>query len=748
MKALLVHHDPAVRACYREIGRELGLEVITTPQPAEGWEIFQRESPSVVVLDWYLPGMDALELCRRLRAAPGGDACIIVVVTSGNSPDQYLDVLEAGADDYLPKPVTQELLLVRLAIAKRRAEHLTQRRRMEAELRSNEERFQLVARATNNAIWDWDIRGNRIEWNDGITTLFGYTRDQVRPDPEWWVENVHPEERHRLVASLEEAIQGTGATWGGEYLFRCADGFYMMVEDRAYIVRDDAGGAVRMVGTMMNITERKQAEATILQLAAFAQLNPNPVLEFAADGNLNYFNEATQRLADALGKKHPVEMLPSDAAAIIRDCLASGRSRLRRESQMGGRIISWSFYPLLTLRRVHCYAGDITEKVTLEAQLRQSQKLESIGRLSAGVAHDFNNVLTIIRGYSSLLLATKSPDARTREALEQIGAATERAAHLTRQLLMFSRKQAITRANLNLNDVVESVARMIGRVLGEDIKLELNAEKKLPTVFADAGMMDQVIMNLAVNARDAMPRGGTLTLTTAVEEVTAANVPKVAGARAGRFVRLTVADTGTGIPAEILEKIFEPFFTTKEIGKGTGLGLATVFGIVNQHEGWVEVRSEVGRGTEFKVMLPVSDRSVEGTRRLPSAIGTLRGGHETILVVEDEPALRALARTILQRYGYRVLEAANAVEAGVIWADNRGEIALLLTDFALPEGVSGADLGKQLAAEKPELKVIYSSGYSLELAAHGIELKEGENFLQKPFQVEALARAVRASLDA
>jgi PAS domain S-box-containing protein len=691
--------------------------------------------------------MDGLEFCRRIRASPGGDRCIIVVVTANNAPDQYLEVLEAGADDYLPKPVTHELLLVRLAIAKRRAVHLLQRRSMEAELLKNEERFQLVARATNNAIWDWDLTRQHVQWNEGVTSLFGYAAGEVRPDEAWWAENIHPEERERVMSGIKAAAAGTEDNWWSEYLFRCADGFYMMVEDRAHIVRDAAGRAVRMVGSMMNITERKQAEDTILKLAAFAQLNPNPVLEFTADGSLTYFNEATGRLADALGKQHPVEMLPSDTATIIRDCLASGRSLLRRESQVGGRIISWSFYPILALRRVHCYAGDITEKVNLEAQLRQSQKLESIGRISAGVAHDFNNVLTIIRGYASLLLGTKNPEPRTREALEQISAAADRAANLTRQLLMFSRKEAVNRSNLLLNDVVESAGKMLTRILGEDIRLALELEPKLPPIFADAGMMDQVIMNLAINARDAMPKGGTLTLCTKVEAVVAGEVPEFAGARAGRFISLSVTDTGTGIPPEILEKIFEPFFTTKEVGKGTGLGLATVYSIVNQHEGWVQVRSEVGRGTTFKLMLPVSDRSVEGTRRLANA-SSLRGGTETILVVEDEPALRALARTILQRYGYQVLEAASDAEALEVWQAHRDAIALLITDFVLPEGRSGPELSRRLTAERPALKSIFSSGYDLDHESHGGILREGVNFLQKPFQVETLARTVRAALDA
>jgi PAS domain S-box-containing protein len=623
---------------------------------------------------------------------------------------------------------------------------LVKRLESEAALHQRDQRFQMVARAANFVIWDRDLESDYIEWNEGIRTLCRYNRSEVRNDSAWWAEKIHPEDQERIFLSFQEALDSGETTWSGEYLFQCADGFFIMVEDRAYIVRDAEGRAIRAVGAMMDITQRKQDEATIRKLAAFPRFNPNPVLEFAADGTLTYFNDATETLTAALGGKHPIEIIPSDTTAIIRHCLESGRNLLRRETQIRGRILSWSFYPIPALRCVHCYAGDITEKVNLEAHLRQSQKLESIGRLSAGVAHDFNNVLTVIRGYSSMLLAMQAPDSKLREPLEQIAAATERATGLTRQLLMFSRKQAVQRSSINLNEVVDNLAKMLQRVVGRDIELQLQlAPHRLP-VFADAGMLDQVLMNLVINARDAMPNGGRITVTTEPMEIPANAVPSIVGARAGSFVRLSVADTGTGIPPEIREKIFEPFFTTKEVGKGTGLGLAMVQSIVHQHEGWIELESTKDVGTTFHLFIPIHSATAPRPNQINS-LSSLRGGDETILLVEDEPATRALARTILQRYGYHVLEASNATEALALWTEHRDTIRLVLLDFVLPEGRSGPELAQQLIADQPGLRLLFTSSRDIDPHSHGIDLPQSTGLLPKPFQTEALVALVRDALD-
>jgi len=392
-------------------------------------------------------------------------------------------------------------------------------------------------------------------------------------------------------------------------------------------------------------------------------------------------------------------------------------------------------------------AEDITERLNLEAQLRHSQKMESVGQLAAGVAHDFNNVLTIIKGHADLLLAKDNLPPDYTGSLERISSAADRAANLTRQLLTFSRRQVMQPQVFGVNEIIRNVARMLERTLGENIAVRLDVTSELPPVYADAGMLEQTIMNLAVNARDAMPKGGELFIGSAVKEVTPSHAERNPEARVGRFVCLTVADTGVGMDAQVLSRIFEPFFTTKEVGKGTGLGLATVYGITKLHQGWIEVSSEVNKGSAFKIFLPATSRPTAAPATGPVE-REICGGNEAVLLVEDEPELRALARQILERYGYRIFEAGTGAEALKLWPQHAREIDLLLTDIMMPEGITGWELAGKLRAERPDLKVICASGYSLDLLSKQFEAPAAFRFLQKPFKPQMLAMAVRECLDA
>jgi signal transduction histidine kinase/DNA-binding response OmpR family regulator len=489
-------------------------------------------------------------------------------------------------------------------------------------------------------------------------------------------------------------------------------------------------------------------DARSATLAAFAELNPNPVLEFSRDGRLGCFNAAAAEMARSLGKDHPNAMLPPQTATIIRTCVATGQKKLRVETSMGGRTFSWSFYPVKQNEVVHCYVGDITERRQLEDQLRHSQKLESVGRLAAGVAHDFNNVLTVIQGHTGLLRSDPALTPAMSESVQGIARAAERGSKLTSQMLTFSRRNVLHLQRLDLNEVLTHLSSLLHRTLGEDITYQFNYASDLPPVFADAGLIEQVIMNLAVNARDAMPRGGQLVISTTLADIDASYVERhPAEARTGRFICLRIADTGCGMDHLTLSRIFEPFFTTKEFGKGTGLGLATVYGIVKQHQGWVEVQSQVGQGSTFKIFLPPDERAVAQEREPVPDEQNLRG-HETILVVEDEPPVRWIVKDVLGKYGYNVLEAGNGVEALAMWHQHHGDIALLLTDVVMPVGISGEELAEKFTTQKPGLKVIYISGYSLQVAGKGFSMLDGLNFLQKPFDGAKLALAVRRSLDA
>jgi len=395
--------------------------------------------------------------------------------------------------------------------------------------------------------------------------------------------------------------------------------------------------------------------------------------------------------------------------------------------------------------RVVGVARDLTDRKQMEEQLRQAQKMEAVGRLAGGVAHDFNNILASIRLEAELLEGRGDFSDDVRAALLEIRTAADRAADLTRQLLLFSRKQAMQPRDLDLNDVVTGVAKMLQRIIGEDVRLQLNLHSHPLMIRADAGMLNQLLMNLVVNARDAMPGGGRLIIETGERNLAAADVASIPRASAGRRVHLRVTDTGSGIAPDNLSRIFEPFFTTKEPGKGTGLGLATVFGIVEQHGGWIAVESTVGQGTTFEVFLPAIEGAVAAAAprvRLP------RGGSETILLVEDERGVRAVTRKVLERAGYRVLEAANGVEALAVGERHRADIQLLLTDIVMPEGVSGPELAARLRADNPGLRVVFTSGYSADIADREFSLQRGQSFIQKPASQQELLDTIRRCLDA
>jgi PAS domain S-box-containing protein len=395
-------------------------------------------------------------------------------------------------------------------------------------------------------------------------------------------------------------------------------------------------------------------------------------------------------------------------------------------------------------RRIFGILQDVTERRQLEEQLRQSQKMEAIGQLAGGVAHDFNNILTSV--LLQVSLGSEEPDLppEVLESLKQIRSDAQRAANLTRQLLLFSRRQAMQLRDLNLNEVVTNLAKMLQRIIGEDVHLQLHPHPAPLITHADASMLEQLLMNLAVNARDAMPEGGNLVIKTLVRIVDETLARLNPDAQPGRYACLEVSDTGSGIRPEILPHIFEPFFTTKEPGKGTGLGLATVFGIVKQHHGWLTVYSEAGQGTTFRIYLPAMEAAdMETVAAAPKP----RGGTETILLAEDETSVRNTTRTILARNGYQVLTAANGVEALALWQAHRDSIALLLTDLVMPSQISGLQLARQLQSEKPGLKVVFTSGYSAEIAGRQTTLHPGEDFLQKPFSPPDLLNILRRCLD-
>jgi PAS domain S-box-containing protein len=391
-------------------------------------------------------------------------------------------------------------------------------------------------------------------------------------------------------------------------------------------------------------------------------------------------------------------------------------------------------------------AQDISERLVLERQLLQAQKMEGIGQLAAGVAHDFNNILTVIQAHAGMIQTRLGEQDPSAKSIGQILVAASRAGTLIRQLLTFSRKQTMQFRDIDLNETLASSLAMMERLKGEHIQLDFQPGPNLPGIHADDTMIEQIVMNLSVNARDAMTNGGRIHITTALVPVHRKATRLDPEDRDGEFVCLTFKDTGCGMDPQVLSRIFEPFFTTKAPGKGTGLGLATVFGIVRQHQGWLEVESQPGQGTTFRIYFPTSGRPV--AKQAAVEDGKLSGGRETILLAEDEESLLEICSQILTMQGYKVLTARSGRHALEVWESAKGEVDLLVTDMVMPEGIMGSELAERLRAQKPGLKVIITSGYSSDMADKSDLQKEGINYMAKPYSIGKMSQFVRQCLDA
>lgn len=638
---------------------------------------------------------------------------------------------------------------------------VTLHKRVEEALRNSTERFELVGRATNDAVWDWDLVTQAVWWSENFQTLFGYAAAEIGADVNSWTSRLHPDDLARVHEGVYGVINGGGKRWEGEYRFRRRDGTYAYIFDRGHVQHDSRGTPVRMIGAMMDVSARKEAEERFRQLAQHINevfwLTDVAKLQmlYVSPGYETIFGRAFQSVYDSprswLEAVHPEDRERITHATFEKQMAGTYDEEyriLRPDGEL--RWIREKAFPIEDsagkVYRLAGIAADITQQKQLEEDLRHSQKMEAVGQLSGGVAHDFNNILTVIQGNAALLESGSfTPEEITEYAQEIINAA-ERGSGLTRQLLMFSRKQIVRPVELDLSEVADNLTKMLQRIVGEHIVLRTEYAAKLPCIRADAGMIEQILLNLVVNSRDAMPDGGELTICTAVVSPGSAKSAATATLAPAPFVWLSVRDTGSGIEPHILPRIFEPFFTTKEAGKGTGLGLATVYGIVKQHHGSIKVASNPGAGTTFDIFFPATTGTPE--QKIDELPTQHRGGlhTHTILVVEDEPAVRVLVANQLERQGYTVLQAESGVAALEVWKQNRDSIDLLLTDLIMPGGVNGRELGIRLQADKPGLRVIYSSGYTADLLGQGEELVEGVNFIQKPYPPKTLFTAINNEL--
>jgi two-component system, cell cycle sensor histidine kinase and response regulator CckA len=658
-----------------------GYEVASARHGAEALVKARRTAPDLVISDLLMPVMDGYTLLRHWNADPRlRDIPFIVYTATYTEPEDEELALKLGADAFILKPSEPQDFLARLEAVRERGSV-----RERAEVRTVEDDPTLLKEYSEALIRKLEEKSLQLEAaNDRLT-------EDIRARIEAEAALRESEARFRQLAENIDDV----------FWLSDARDFTMFYVSPAYA----------------SVWGRPCEEL---------YESPESWIEHVHPDDRERMEASLEAYASGAWDQTYRIVRPDDSVRWL-------RSRAYPVRDENGDVF-----------RVAGVSRDVTDYRRMEAQLLQAQKMEAVGRLAGGIAHDFNNLLTAIMGPADLMLMDLKPDDPMRQDVEEIRSAADRAATLTRQLLAFSRQQILEQRPLNLNTLITDLDRLLGRVIGEDIELRTVAADDLGTVRGDPGQFEQVVLNLAINARDAMPDGGTLTIETANAELDEPYANEHFTVRAGSYVMLAVSDTGVGMDAEIRAQVFEPFFTTKDTGKGTGLGLSTVYGIVKQSQGYVWVYSEPGYGSTFKIYLPRVDERA-GSGRSDDAHAPVRGT-ETILLVEDEELVQGVVRRMLESLGYHVLTAKNGREGLELAEDLEVEIPLVVTDVVMP-GMGGRELAERLAEIRPESEVLFVSGYTAESVMRQQVLDNGVHFLQKPFTPAALGRKVRKILD-
>ncbi|HYK82683.1 MAG TPA: PAS domain S-box protein [Gemmatimonadales bacterium] len=761
VRTLIVEDVPTDAALIERELRRAGIAGPTHRVDAEpGFrEALRTFQPDIILTDHSLPAFSARDVLGiALLENPGAP---IIVVTGSLDEETAAEYIKAGAADYIVKHHLERLgpAVMRALDLKRARE---EQARAEEAVRQSEERFRALIEYGADAVVLVTPDGTVLFTSQAAERVLGYAPAELVGHD--LGEHVHPDDGSRLRAMLAEVLKRPGVPRTAEVRAQHRDGAWCVLDAVAVNrLAEPAVGAV--VINYRDVTERRQAEEALrdseIRYRTLVDGVRDVIFALTPDGTITSLNPAFEAITgwpreEWLGKTFEQLVHPEDLplALELLGRVMRGEPRPASQFRLGTRGGEYRVAEVAATaqRRDEALVGifgigrDVTERVQLEQQLRQAQKMEAVGRLAGGVAHDFNNILTAITGYADLLAEDLPAGDPRRQDAEEIRKSAERAAALTRQLLAFSRQQVLQPRVLDLNALVSELEKLLHRLLGEDVALATELEPMVGHIKADPGQLEQVLMNLAVNSRDAMPRGGRLTIETRNVDLDEAYARDHYPVQPGKYVLLAVSDTGTGMTAEVQAHLFEPFFTTKEKGKGTGLGLATVYGIVKQSGGFIWVYSEVGHGTTFKIYLPRVDEpagvAAGGTAAPPPVVG----GTETVLLAEDEAPVRAVARQVLERHGYQVLEAASAEAALDIANRYSGPIHLLLTDVIMP-GLNGRELALRLATLRPEARVIYMSGYTDDaITRHGV-LEAGQAYVQKPFTPDLIARKVREVLD-
>ena len=769
-------------------------------RPADSGELALRSvaarTPALILLDVRLPGIDGIEVCRRLKADSATRDVPVLFISARHENDLKVKALEAGGVDYVTKPFSPPEILARIknhvrmhrlqvdlaeksaALAKevevrRQAEAELERHRASlerqvaertAELRQSEELFRTVFEQAAVGIAQLSQDGAFLQVNTKFCRIVGYRKEEFSDLT--FRDITHPDDLHLDEAHVARVIAGEIDAFEIEKRYVRKDGRPVWIRLYSNVVRDEAGGVKYAVAVVTDISLRKEAEQALQEseekFRTLVETISDVIFEVDAQGTIIYVSPVGARiwgggLGDVVGRNFMELVHLEDREQLARRFveLAQGveRPMVYRFVDATGRVL-WGRSHSTPIWKDGRFAGargtlmDITaqkeaeaEREQLQEKLAQARKMESVGRLAGGVAHDFNNMLGVILGHTEMAREAMDPSDSICEDLEEIRRAAERSADLTRQLLAYARKQPIAPRVLDLNATVAGMLRMLQRLIGEDIRLAWTPGADLWPLRMDPSQVDQILANLCLNARDAIDGGGTISIETDNETLDAAFCERNPGFAPGAYVRLTVRDDGRGMDEGTLANLFEPFFTTKEVGQGTGLGLATLYGIVKQNDGFVTARSAPGQGAVFHIYLP---RHAPGPGASPPAESPAPPvrGRETILLVEDEPAILKMTAMMLERLGYEVLTAAAPDDAVRLAEGRSGGIDLLMTDVVMP-GMNGRELALKLERRHPKLRCLFMSGYTADvMARHGI-LEQGLHIIQKPFSKSALAAKVR-----
>jgi PAS domain S-box-containing protein len=788
MDILIVDDIPMNRRLLRAVLETEGHEIREAADGVEALETLDRQPADAVISDILMPRMDGYRLCYEIRSQERFRHLPFMFYTSSytSTGDEKL-ALEMGADRFLVKPapapeilrvLTETTSVTRrqplpaepsrdLSLMKEYNQQLvakleeknTELTTRNAELNAMQVQLQRLLDHSPAVLYQLKIDGGLVTplmVSDNIERQLGVTRDKCRSH-EWWFDNLHPEDRERVLASIEQALQEGGGAM--EYRLRHQDQSYRWVADNCRVITDEAGRPTEMIGVWTDITERKLAQEKIAEQAAFLDKARDAIIVRDLKGHILFWNEGAERIYgwthdEVIGLKI-AGLLFIDAGKFhhfnhlaIRQGEWSGE--LPHQTKDGREIIVESRWTLVrdedgqpkSLLEINT---DITEKKKIEAQFMRAQRMESIGTLAGGIAHDLNNILSPIL-MSIDILKARAADARTLGTLETIEISARRGAGIVRQVLSFARGLEGERVEIQPKHLLRDVENLLHETFPKNIRLQFFIPDDTWTIQGDATQMHQILLNLCVNARDAMPEGGALTVRAENRELDAQDEAMNPQARAGRYVTISVTDTGTGIAPATLDKVFEPFFTTKAPDKGTGLGLSTVLAIVKSHAGFIHVTSEPGRGASFLVYLPALDF----TDRLPDEARpeeTLPRGHgETVLVVDDEASILTITGQTLQAYGYHVLTSINGAEALAIYAQRQEEIHVVLTDMMMPI-LDGPAMILALLRINPQARIIAASGLeannnTAKVAAAGVT-----HFLNKPYTAGTLLNKIREILD-